>query len=435
MLQAERAYQEAFTKTQGMETKPGVVERTGRVGAAFKALLALGSMMADLDPTGGAKVAFAVCGKAWECLEEQDEQNKKLNKLVEDLAGMIPSLELVKRFANANLGETITVMLDLIEDVSLFILGFYSRDSWTQMLSFGPFDSGVQDQIAAFIIKFERLRLEFDTRMAAQTLETVQGESKLVQTEVIRSRLEPVRLAGHDPTRACMPDTRMAIIHDITTWAQESSGGRQLAWIHGLAGLGKSSIAASVCEQLDERGMLGASFFCKRDNPELRDPHRVLTTIAYHLALRCKSYGDIVAALVADDPEACSKHIQPLCDALLIKPLHEVAGPNQPACVLTVLVDALDECGTIDTRKQLITCLHGLSQAVPWLRVVVTSRPDPDIQELRFSPRHQGIHTGSVKRDGAGRWLARRRGRRAIRALEWAVYLGTDSVRIYHAWS
>ncbi|KAG8680990.1 hypothetical protein FRC08_015921 [Ceratobasidium sp. 394] len=67
----ERAYQEAFARTQRMEMKPSVVERTGRVGAAFKALLALGNMMADLDPTGGAKVAFAVCTKAWEvCIHD-----------------------------------------------------------------------------------------------------------------------------------------------------------------------------------------------------------------------------------------------------------------------------------------------------------------------------------------------------------------------------
>ncbi|KAG8743171.1 hypothetical protein FRC10_000312 [Ceratobasidium sp. 414] len=137
----ERAYQEAFTKAQRMGTQPSVIEMTGRVGAAFKKLLALGSAMAD-------------------CLEERDRQNKKLNKLVEDLAGMIPSLELVKRFANASLGETLTAMLNLIEDVSLFILGFYSRSSRTQMLSFGPFYLSVQDQGDVFITEFEKLGKE-----------------------------------------------------------------------------------------------------------------------------------------------------------------------------------------------------------------------------------------------------------------------------------
>ncbi|KAG8741619.1 hypothetical protein FRC10_002635 [Ceratobasidium sp. 414] len=138
---AERAYQEAFTKAQRIGTQPSVIERTGRVGAAFKKLLAFGSAVAD-------------------CLEAQDQQNKKLNKLVEDLAGMIPSLELVKHFANANLGETVTAMLDLIEDVSLFILGFYSRSSWTQMLSFAPFYLGVQDQVEVFVTEFEKLGKE-----------------------------------------------------------------------------------------------------------------------------------------------------------------------------------------------------------------------------------------------------------------------------------
>ncbi|KAG8743459.1 hypothetical protein FRC10_012039, partial [Ceratobasidium sp. 414] len=293
-----------------------------------------------------------------QCLEAQDQQNKKLNKLVEDLAGMIPSLEFVKRFAGANLGETLTAMLDLIED----------------------------DQVEVFIAKFERLRMEFDTRMAAQTLETVQrmefDARMAAQTlETAQGENKVAQAEGYDSTRACMPNTRVAIIHDITTWVQERSGSRQLAWVHGLAGLGKSSIATSVCKQLDERGILGASFFCKRDGPELRDPQRVLTTVAYNLALRCKPYGDAVAALVSDNPEAYPEHVQPLCDALLVKPLREVTGSNQPGHILTVLVDALDECGTIDTRKQLITCLYNISQAAPWLRVVVTSRPDPDIQE------------------------------------------------------
>jgi hypothetical protein len=81
---------EALARVQRLEKRQGVVERTGRFGTAFKTLLALGSTMADvsakshlateghsaylgqLDPTGGAKVAFSVCTKAWEvCGYEQ----------------------------------------------------------------------------------------------------------------------------------------------------------------------------------------------------------------------------------------------------------------------------------------------------------------------------------------------------------------------------
>ncbi|KAG8711757.1 hypothetical protein FRC08_015492 [Ceratobasidium sp. 394] len=395
---AERAYREAFAKVQQLESQVNVPGKTGKARAAFKALLMLGSTMTKLDPSGGTRMAFVVCAKAWELVEEQDKQNEDIHKLVEDLGRMIPPIESVKRLANANLGQTVMGMLNLIEDVSLFIVRFYSRSYRTKLFSFSIFDSGPPDPTQEFIEKFKSLKEEFETRMAAQTLEAVQALDTLqtletaratditeilniAQADMIRSRLKPVDQAGYDPTRTCMPGTRAAIINDIVVWVRESDRRRQLAWVYGLAGLGKSSIATSVCEQLDERGMLATSFFCKRDNPGLRDPHRVLTSIAYRLALRWKPYGEAVAAVVKADPEVGSQHIQPLYDALLVKPLKAASEPNQPGRVLTIVVDALDECGTVDTRKQLITCLLGLSRTVPWLRVVVTSRPDSDIQE------------------------------------------------------
>ncbi|KAG9092211.1 hypothetical protein FS749_015911 [Ceratobasidium sp. UAMH 11750] len=398
VLQAEQAYREAFAKARQLETQTNVPGKPGKAGAAFKALLKLPNTMAKLDPSGGAKVAFTVCAKAWELLEEQNEQNEDIYKLVEDLARMIPPIESVKRLADANLGQTVMDMLNLIEDVSLSIVKRYSRSCQTKLFSLSIFDSGPLDPTQEFIERFKILKEEFDTRMTAQTLETLQvlgtlqaSETaratditqilEITQADMIRSRLKPVDQAGYDPTRACMPGTRVAVINDVMAWVHESDRRPQLAWVHGLAGLGKSSIATSVCKELDERGMLATSFFCKRDNPELRDPHRVLTSIAYRLALRWKPYGEGVVAVVKTDPEVGSQHIQPLCDALLVKPLKVAAESNQPDRVLTIVVDALDECGTIDTRKQLIMSLHNLSLVTSWLRVVVTSRPDTDIQE------------------------------------------------------
>jgi hypothetical protein len=189
-------------------------------------------------------------------------------------------------------------------------------------------------------------------------------------------------MAGYNPTRVCITGTRVKILNDVTASVQEPSTDRRLTWIHGLAGLGKSSIAASVCQRFEEKGILAASFFCKRDNPELRDPRRALTTVVYGLALRCKPYGDAVVAAIRADPELHTRHIQPLYDTLVNKPLQSLAGLNRPAGTFVVVVDALDECGDIETRKQLLICLRGMSRAVPWLKVIVTSRPDLDIQEF-----------------------------------------------------
>jgi hypothetical protein len=49
VLQAKRAYSEAFAKVKQIEKQPGVLEKAGRVGVAFKTLLTLGSTMAEVS--------------------------------------------------------------------------------------------------------------------------------------------------------------------------------------------------------------------------------------------------------------------------------------------------------------------------------------------------------------------------------------------------
>jgi hypothetical protein len=53
-----------------------------------------------------------------------------LNNLVDNLARMTPSIKSIEELADVNLRETITEMLRLIEDASLFILDYESRSSW-----------------------------------------------------------------------------------------------------------------------------------------------------------------------------------------------------------------------------------------------------------------------------------------------------------------
>ncbi|KAG8723258.1 hypothetical protein FRC09_004087 [Ceratobasidium sp. 395] len=392
--ETERAYSAAFVKSQQLEKRPGIVQRAGKVGNAFKTLLALGEAMAELDPTGGAKVAFSLCTKAWEvriisppnelsyhlhvfmrnlsqCLEQQEKQDARLDQLVEDIAGMIPSVESIRGVADEDLCQTVMAMLSLIEDVSVFILSFRSRGSieraWRAMIS-----SESEEQIDAYTARFRGLREQFDTRVGVQAL-------RADEIERMNVRLKPVNQASYDPDQQCIAGTRLGIINELSTWAQRPNADPRLAWVHGPAGFGKSSIATSVCMRLDG-GTLGASFFCKRDSPELRDPRRVLTTIAYQLAIRWKPYRNAVMAAIREDPELHTHHLQALYDALFGSPLKMLSKQNRG--ILVLVVDALDECGDPATRKPLLRCLQDLSQLTHFLRVVITSRPDLDIQEF-----------------------------------------------------
>ncbi|KAG9081970.1 hypothetical protein FS749_007255, partial [Ceratobasidium sp. UAMH 11750] len=378
---AEQAYQQAFAKVGLVGNQPNVPKAGSRAGAAFKTLLALGGTMAELAPTAGAKEVFTICAKALQHIEAQDQQDVELSNFVQSLAGMIPSIESVKLLADAKLMETVMAMLNLIEDVSLFILSFKSRSSWARSL-YSAVDPAPQERMQAFIIKFERLRKEFDTRVNVQAFGTQQIENARSKLQ----ELKPAKLASYDSTRACMPGTRVEIIDDIVTWTHTPNEGRRLGWVHGLAGLGKSSIATSVCQQLDEQGILAASFFCKRDNPDLRDPCRVIATIAYHLALSWKPYEDAVVDVIRANPDLELRHIQPLYDALVSKPLRGIIQTSRPEGNLVTVVDALDECGDVESRRQILACLQDMSQIAPWLKIVVTSRPDVDIQEIFGRP-------------------------------------------------
>ncbi|KAG9124994.1 hypothetical protein FRC07_009421, partial [Ceratobasidium sp. 392] len=377
VTETARAYTEAFDKVQRMKKQPGIKERTGKAGDAFQVLLAIGGSIAELDPTGGAKVTFSLLTKAWECLEKEERLDANLNELLESIAGIKPSIESVKDLADNDLTRTVTAMLTLIEDVSLFVLKYKSRGSLEQAFRV-TLSSILREKTEGFVDRFRRLRQDFDTQVGVQTLRA----AELASTREKLRELRPVDLADYDPARSCVEGTRVDIINDILAWAGRSSAGPRFAWVHGLPGLGKSTIAASVCQRLDLESTLACSFFCKRDTPELRDPRRVLTTVLHGLAIRWEAYGKEVIGAIGKDPKLHLRHIQPLYEALVSGLLNNLAKAKPPAARLVVLVDALDECGDVTTRTQLLGCLRGMCELGDWLKVIVTSRPDLDIVQF-----------------------------------------------------
>ncbi|QRV82500.1 hypothetical protein RhiJN_10515 [Ceratobasidium sp. AG-Ba] len=370
---AEQAYTEALEKVQETLAQPGLIEKTGKIRDAFGALLALGSTMAELDPTGGAKVAFSVCTMALQRFEEQEKRAAALNALIEGLAGLKPSVESVSDFADANLRETIKNILNLIEDASVFVLNSRPTD-WLGTIK-NAYSSDTQDQAALFIGRFESLKEEFDTRVSVQQLRTL-------ELERIRARLKelkPAQLASFNEAKQCLAGTRTEIIGRLEYWA-ESKEDPSLLWMHGLAGLGKSSIATSVSKRLHDRGLLAASFFCKRDSPELRDPRKVLVTIVYRLAQVWEGYAKAVVKIIQEGINLDLEHLPYLYDALMAAPLRTLATQESPPKAVVVVLDALDECGEDATRRQLLTYLSEITRLVSGIRILVTSRPDKDIR-------------------------------------------------------
>ncbi|QRV82559.1 hypothetical protein RhiJN_10574 [Ceratobasidium sp. AG-Ba] len=370
----KQAFPEDLSKAKDKMSQ-GPSGRPSATREAFKKIIAPSERICELDPSGGAKVAFSFGIKAWECFDAQEKQNTMICDLVENVTGNISTIESVKSIADTNLSETVAGMAKLVEDVSTLILAEPPRGRSERAL-YSIFKSMTQDRVEVLTKRCERLRKEFLERIAMQNLHA----EKQRRLRDNLKELDPVKFAAYNPGQQCLNHTRVTITDTLTTRAQGQDKRRRVAWLYGLAGLGKISVATSVCMRLHDQGLLACSFFCKRDNPGLRDPCRVLTTIVCELARHWPAYGVTVSEVICKNVGMRSKHMQPLFEILVDEPMKRIAKPEYPEGTVVIVVDALDECGDTTARKQLLLCLHSISQLAPFLRVIITSRPDEDIR-------------------------------------------------------
>lgn len=210
-------------------------------------------------------------------------------------------------------------------------------------------------------------------------------------------RLNPCARSHYAGTQSCQEGTRVQILDEVYAWSQDSTTSSKLLWIYGQAGMGKSSIASSVCRKLNSQECLGASFFCKRDDPNLRTPEHILNTLVYNLACRCELYGQIVASAIEKDVQLPESPLEQRYSHLIARPLQKMGlkGATVSQTFLAV-VDAMDECESGTGRRSLLNYLRELPRLAPWIKVLVTSRPDPEIKRALGSVGNGHIDSRSL---------------------------------------
>jgi hypothetical protein len=200
----------------------------------------------------------------------------------------------------------------------------------------------------------------------------------------ILGRLKPVDAPSYNEDQGCMEGTRAAVLDGLVSWALEPASQHNLRsgmdvtnmyWLYGSPGLGKTSVANSLCDRLRRNGILGGSFFCKHDNEDLREPKRVLPTLIAKLVRMWSPFRNLVTKTLLDEPQINPNSTR---GELLLKSLQLLE--EHPPHPLVLVIDALDECGQHDTRRPLLNCLVEACSLVPWLKAVITSRPEHDIK-------------------------------------------------------
>jgi hypothetical protein len=150
----------------------------------------------------------------------------------------------------------------------------------------------------------------------------------------------------------------------------------RIFWINGTAGTGKTTIAYTVSKTCKERGILGASFFCSRDNADCSNPKLIFTTIAYQLGQLFPLFKDEVTEVLRSDREIGLSDLPDQLKKLIVAPLRTI-GDSIPPCV--IVIDALDECKDDSIISVILASLSMHVAGLYPLKFLITSRPERHI--------------------------------------------------------
>ncbi|KZV61776.1 hypothetical protein PENSPDRAFT_759190 [Peniophora sp. CONT] len=218
---------------------------------------------------------------------------------------------------------------------------------------------------------------------------STEKETHVILQELVLHNLGRAKSAAYTaaisgiPRRSCTPGTRDAVLSEILTWALDASASAPpVYWISGLAGQGKTTIAHTICERLENeaQNVSVVSFFCSRQFDSAQEA-LLVSTIAFELAQCSASYAsELLKALQADHNLGDQKlHVQ--MSKLSVAPWTRSADRREGLYPTVIVVDALDEN---EAGKAFVELILAASRErwLPGLRILITSRPEPDIVHL-----------------------------------------------------
>ena len=168
-----------------------------------------------------------------------------------------------------------------------------------------------------------------------------------------------------NPT-GCMAGTRVKILADLEAWATDDLSSK-VYWLVGMAGTGKSTISQTLCEILDGKNMLGASFFCSRGSENARNARLIVPTIAHSLASTLPCIKSEVVKAIKNDPKLAEPTYINLVDQFnkLIHDPIQVSVGNAVKTYKIIVIDAVDECTDIRLVSSLIQLILGSASVIP----------------------------------------------------------------------
>jgi len=177
-------------------------------------------------------------------------------------------------------------------------------------------------------------------------------------------------------------------------WLNQTT--HRLFWLKGTPGIGKSCFAAKLVHQSNSAivGFFKCEFQSSK-SPE-DSASECIRTLAYQLAARLPDYRmKLLYQQQLEKDKVQKKTADDLFSYLITEPLN-VSGKIPEAIRLALVIDALDEAGRNDGSNALADLIHKHADKLPqWLGIIVTSRPEPYLQQQLGSFEATSIEGGT----------------------------------------
>ncbi|KAF8800342.1 hypothetical protein BYT27DRAFT_7148666, partial [Phlegmacium glaucopus] len=164
-------------------------------------------------------------------------------------------------------------------------------------------------------------------------------------------------------------------------WASDNTT-TKVYWLNGMAGTGKTTIAYSFSEILDEEESLGGTFFSSHLRVDTSDVRCIIPTICLQLAAKryLPSLSHLILDVVEANPDCKSWRIGKQFLNFLVKPLTAAYRGTSEVVAPVIVLDALDECSDQSLVAELLSMVLKHSKSLP-IKFFITSRPEIVLKE------------------------------------------------------
>ena len=170
--------------------------------------------------------------------------------------------------------------------------------------------------------------------------------------------------------------TREWVFEEFLTWFDDENSKNRAFVISGLAGMGKSVIAAAMCKKFVEH--VAACHFFQYNNSKYNNPKFFLQSAAWQVSQVFPAYKETLIDKLSGNlgQSLNNMNIQALFSTLLKEPLSDVDGPGKP---ILIVLDALDESADNERDELVHLISHHLPKLPSYIRFVITTRPEKSL--------------------------------------------------------